>query len=148
MDVMLQIESGRLDFSKWTKDQISKFIVTFEDLLLMLPQVSIPTKHYHAHDSYAREVEIPKGTLLTGAIYKNTHINILSKGEISILSIDDGMVRLKAPFTVVSPAGVKRLAYAHEDCVWTTIFGTVEKDVDKIQDEYTVKNMEDLKCQE
>jgi hypothetical protein len=148
MDALLQINSGQIDFSKWTKDQISKFIVTFEDLLLMLPQLAIPTIHYHAHDCYAREVKIPKGTMLTGAIYKNTHINILSKGEISILSIDGGMVRLKAPFTVVSPAGVKRLAYAHEDCVWTTIFGTVEKDVDKIQDDYTVKNMEDLKCQE
>jgi hypothetical protein len=146
VDIVLRLNSGAIDFSRWTNVQISKFIVTIEELLLMLPQVQIPTRHYHAFDSYAREVEIPKGTMLTGAIYKHEHINILSKGEISILSIDGGMVRLKAPTTIVSPSGVKRLAYAHEDCVWTTIFGTVEKDVDKIQDEYTVKSMEDL-CQ-
>jgi hypothetical protein len=59
-------------------------------------------------------------------------LNILSKGEISVLT-EDGIKRVSAPFHVVSPAGTKRIAYAHEDCVWTTIHGTEENDLEKIE---------------
>jgi hypothetical protein len=138
----------KLDFSSWTKVEITNFILGYEVELLKVPQVSIPVKHYHAHNVYAREVEIPKDNVVTGSLFNHTHINILSKGEMSILSIDGGVVRVKAPFTVVSPAGVKRLAVTHEDCTWTTIFGTSEKDVDKIMNTYTVKSVEDLVCLE
>lgn len=134
-----KVNQGQLDFSTWSKPQITHFIIDLEQRMLKLPQLEIPVKHYHGFDAYAREVEIPKGTVLTGAIYKQEHINILSKGEISVLSIDGGLVRIKAPCTIVSSAGVKRLAYAHEDCVWTTIFGTNESDTDKIMEMYTVK---------
>lgn len=151
MDITTLAAEGKLDFSKMSKEQIQYFIKDVEEALLKLPQVPIPVRHYHAHDAYAREIDIPKGTILTGKMYKYEHINILSKGEITVLSID-GAKRIKAPYTVVSSAGVKRLAYAHEDCTWTTIFGTTEKDVEKIQDDYTTTNygdvLKELKCQE
>ena len=51
---------------------------------------------------------------------------------------EDGLVRVKAPFTVVSPPGTKRIAYAHSDCTWTTILATEETDPEKMEELFTV----------
>lgn len=102
-------------------------------------QVLMPLKHHFIGGVYARELFIPKGTLLTGRIHLFDQINILSKGDISVLT-DKGMVRVQAPFTIVSPPGTKRIAYAHEDCVWTTILRTNETDPEKIEQSCTVAN--------
>lgn len=106
-------------------------------------QVEIPVRHYFSQGVYAREITIPKGTLCTGLIHKHQQLNILSKGDISVLTAD-GMVRVQAPFTIVSPAGTKRIALAHEECVWTTIHGTDETDLDKIEAHFIAESDEEL----
>ena len=107
-------------------------VQAFETMLLKLPQLEIIPRHYFAQGAYAREITIPAGATLTGKIHKHSQINILSKGEISVLT-ENGIERVRAPFTVVSPPGTKRVAYAHTECVWTTILGTDEKDPDVIE---------------
>jgi hypothetical protein len=93
--------------------------------------------HYFTLGIYARELHIPAGMTLTGKIHKFPQLNILSKGRISVLT-EDGIKEVEAPFTVVSPAGTKRIAYAHTDCVWTTILNTNETDPDLIEKLFTV----------
>lgn len=135
-------------FQKMSKEEIQDFITHIESKMSE-PQtqenlgIEIPLKHHFSKDVYAREIFIPKGTFLVGKIHKFENLNILSSGELSIISIE-GCARVKAPFTVVSPAGVKRLAYAHEDSVWTTIHGTNEKDVEKIEDQFIAKSYEEI----
>lgn len=97
----------------------------------------IPIRHYFSPGVYAREITIPADTLLTGRVHKYEQLNILSGGEISVLT-QDGMKRVKAPFTVVSPPGTKRIAYAHTECTWTTILATEETDPEKIEAQFTV----------
>jgi quercetin dioxygenase-like cupin family protein len=113
-----------------------------EQALSQMDQVEIPVVNYFSHKIYAREITIPKNTILTGKIHKYSQLNILSKGEISVLT-EDGVKRVKAPFTIVSPPGTKRAAYAHEDCVWTTIHGTDETDVEKIENHFIAKDMKE-----
>lgn len=108
-----------------------------ESEMLKREQVPIPTRHHFSPGVYAREITIPAGTLLTGRIHKYEQLNILSGGRISVLT-DDGMKDVEAPFTVVSPPGTKRIAYAHTDCTWTTVLATEEKDPDKIEATFTV----------
>jgi quercetin dioxygenase-like cupin family protein len=100
--------------------------------MLKHEQIDIPVKHYFSQGVYAREITIPAGAMVTGKIHKFEQLNILSKGEMSVLT-DDGVKRVQAPFTIVSPPGTKRIAIAHSECVWTTIHGTDETDVDKIE---------------
>jgi hypothetical protein len=45
---------------------------------------------------------------------------------------------------VVSPPGVKRLAYAHEESIWATIHGTDETDVDKIEEQFIAKDYSEV----
>lgn len=81
--------------------------------------VALETKHYFADGLYAREIFIPKGTLLTGKIHLFEHLNVISKGDISVMT-EDGIKRIVAPATIISKPGIKRIGYAHEDTVWTT----------------------------
>lgn len=100
--------------------------------------VEIPVQHFFSDGVYARHGMIPRGTMLTGHIHKKRNLNILSQGEMSVLT-QDGMQRVKGPFVIVSPPGTKRIAYAHTDCWWTTIHGTHETDLAKIEAEFIVK---------
>src|ERR1700722_11862995 len=116
-----------------TRDKVN----FLEAEMLKQPQREIPIKHYFSPGVYAREITIPADTLLTGRVHKYAQLNILSGGEISVLT-ENGVVRVRAPFTVVSPPGTKRIAYAHTECTWTTILHTDETDPDKIEELFTV----------
>lgn len=95
-------------------------IASLEAAMFQEPQVAIETSHVFADGLYAREIVIPAGTLLTGKIHGFEHINIVSKGSISVVT-EHGARRISAPCTFVAQPGTKRLGYAHEDTVWTTI---------------------------
>ncbi len=104
-----------------------------EAFLKEQPQLDLEVKHYFSKGVYARELHIPADTILTGEIHKFKNLNILSQGSMSVLT-EEGIKRVEAPFTVVSPAGTKRIAYAHTKCIWTTIHGTDETNVDRIKE--------------
>ena len=108
-------------------------IENLEAEMLKHEQVECPLEHHFAPGLYARQIFIPKGTLLTGKIHKDNDISVMF-GDISVLT-GDGMKRLQGWKTFVSIAGIKKLGYAHQDTWWTTIHAnpTDESDVDKLE---------------
>lgn len=102
-------------------------------------EVKIETKHYFSKGVYAREIFIPKGTILTGHIHKYTNLNIISKGKLEVL-VGDELQTIEAPATIISPPGTKRIAKALEDTIWTTIHGTDETNVDEIEHQFIAHN--------
>ncbi len=123
----------------YNPDDMRQKIERMEEEMRQHEQIECPLRHYFGDGVYAREIIIPAGTLLTGKIHKYEQINILSKGDISVMT-EDGVKRVQAPFTVVSPAGTKRIAYAHEECVWTTILRTDLTDPELIEDHFTASS--------
>ena len=103
----------------------------------------VPTTHYFAPGVYAREIFMPADTVLTGAIHKTEHLNILSQGKVTVASGGES-ITLTAPHTFVSPVGTKRAIYSHEDSTWTTIHVTDLTDPDEIVEEITVDSFEEL----
>jgi len=118
-------------------------IAQLEEKMLTLPQVDIKITHHFSKDIYAREMFLPKGTLLIGKIHKFKNLNIMSQGDVAILSID-GVVRVKAPYTLVASPGAKRVFYAHEDTIWTCIHGTEDTDLEKIEDMFIAKDYNEV----
>lgn len=108
-------------------------------VLAQVPQVEMPVTHRFSRGVYCRELFIPQGTVLTGRIHKYSQINILLRGDISVLT-EEGVKRLHAPVVFESPAGAKRAGYAHEDTVWLTICGTETTDPDVLEDELTTRS--------
>jgi hypothetical protein len=96
--------------------------------------------------TYAREMFIPKDTLIIGKIHKHQHLNIISKGKVIVFT-EFGEKHLEAPITFVSEIGLKRSVLAVEDTLWTTIHLTefeTEDNLDKIEDEVISKNYENM----
>lgn len=97
-------------------------------------QMQLETAHRWIDGIYARELFIPKGTLLTGRIHRHACISIMSKGDKTTIT-EDGAMRLKAPFATISKPGVKRVGLAHEDTIWTTFHATDERDLKKLEED-------------
>ncbi len=124
-------------------DPLREKILAIEAEMAKLPQVDCPVRHHFAPGIYAREMTIPKGVTLTGAVHKTEHLNIVSKGRIAV-STDDGIREVSAPFTFVSKPGTKRIGHAIEETVWTTIHATDETDIDKLVEELTESKASEL----
>jgi hypothetical protein len=114
-------------------------VFTIEAYLKQQPQLNLKVVHYFSKGVYARELHIPPDTILTGEIHKFKNLNILSKGRMKVLT-EDGIIEVEAPFTVVSPAGTKRIAHTITDCIWTTIHGTDETNVGNIEKAFICKS--------
>ena len=123
-------------------DMIEKLFV-IEAVLLQMPQVEIPLRHCFGNKVYVREMTAPKGSILIGKMHKYKQVNIVVKGDISVLT-EDGWKRMKSGEMFESPAGIKRAGFTHEDTVWTTICGTEETEVDKAEDELTIGSYQEF----
>ena len=119
--------------------EIRQKVFAMENLMRQYPQIGLKVIHHFSKGVYARELHIPAGVILTGEIHKFENLNILSKGRIEVLT-EKGMQEVEAPFTVVSPAGTKRIARAITDCVWTTVHGTDENDLNIIEKTFIAKS--------
>jgi hypothetical protein len=122
-------------------------ILHMEQEMKKLPdQIDLPLKHFFAPGVYAREIFLPKGSVVTGKIHKHAHLNIISRGKVSVVTefgpmVIDATVR---PYTFTSQAGTKRALYVDEDAIWTTIHLTNETDLTKIEDEIIAPTYDDL----
>lgn len=125
------------------KQNIRSRIFALQDAVGKIPQVDCPLQHSFIDGVYVRTIFIPAGTVIVGKIHKHSHANILSKGEVSVMTEDGGLERLVGPLTMTSPAGCKRAVYAHTDTTWTTIHRTDETDLDKIEDWVIAKDYQE-----
>ena len=118
-----------------------------EAAMLALPehQIQIETRHYFGPCTYMREIIIPKDAMLTGKIQKTEYLNILSRGDISVMT-EDGIKRVRAPAVLRSYPGLKRAGYAHEETVWLTVHQNPdnERDIDKLEDRLFADSFEGL----
>lgn len=103
------------------------------------PQLNLITDHFFSPGIYTRVLHIPKGCLLTGKIHKEPILNIMIKGEISVL-LGEEFKRIVAPYICISPAGSKKLGYAHEDTIWVGCHGTDDFDLAKIEKRFVAQD--------
>jgi hypothetical protein len=77
-------------------------------------------KHSFADGIYIREMRMKKGQLGFSAIHKHSYGFFLLSGVLAS-SKEEGIEEFIAPCYVISPRGAKRIVYAIEDCVITTV---------------------------
>lgn len=118
-------------------------VEALEDEIAKLPQVDCPVRHYFAPGLYAREMTIPAGVTLTGAVHRTEHLSTVSKGRL-LVEDGSGVVEISAPFTFVSKRGAKRAGFAIEETVWTTYHPTDTTDLDALCEELTESTSAEL----
>lgn len=105
---------------------------------------SLPLKHFVTDSGlYAREMIIPAGTIVTGKVKLHEHISVISAGFLTEVTTA-GLQRIKAPYTMVSAPGTKRVVWAHTDVVWTTIHASEETDIERLEAELFVDAYSDV----
>lgn len=99
------------------------------------PETPIPVRHYFANGLYAREITIPADVMAVGKIHKTQHINVLSSGEVTMLT-ENGPLKVAAPYTWVVEPWKKAAAYAHSESTWTSfcVNPTDERDLVKLEE--------------
>jgi len=105
---------------------------------------SMDVRHHFTNTGlYAREMVIPKGTLITGRIKKHEHISVLSAGFVTEVT-EAGLQHIRAPYTMVSLPGTKRIVLAHEETVWVTIHATTKSNLEDIENELIASSHSDM----
>lgn len=107
--------------------QVNDKIERLEEVTSQIAQVDVPVKDYFIDGMYAREIFIPKGTLLTGRVYKSAYLDIMISGDITVAT-PDGTKRVQGYHVMDGQPGRKRAGYAHEDTRWITVHRTEHKD--------------------
>jgi hypothetical protein len=96
-----------------------------------------PIDEKYGCGTYARQMFIPKGTVIIGKIHRHQHLNFILQGKVSVAT-EFGKKYFEAPCTFISEIGLKRAVYAEEDTIWTTVHLTAhtgKENLDKIEDE-------------
>jgi hypothetical protein len=104
------------------------------DLMARPDKREFDVKHTLIDGVYTRTLFIPKGSLLVGQIHLKECVNIIAKGDISILT-ETGLGRFQAGHVAVSGPGIQKVGYAHEDTVFVNVFRTDKTDIEEIESE-------------
>ncbi len=109
-----------------------------------------PLQHHFSDGLFVRTMLIPKGGCLTGKIHSTEHPNFLLKGKISVYTEDSGIQVLEAPQIIISKAGVKKVGYALEDVLWTTVHVNKDNthDISTLVERLTVDSYDELELRE
>ena len=131
LDISAMSNREKIDVIEWII--LNKLENIVDDLIIT---------NYIKGGVYAREMKAPAGLVITGKVHEFDHINILSEGEISVMT-DDGMMRVKAPFTIESKAGIRRIGYTHTPVTWTSIHATEMTDINELEQKlFTIPNID------
>lgn len=114
-----------------------------DQLLEICGRCDLPVEHEFCDGMYIRRMFIPKGTLIVGRVHQLDCVNVVERGDIAVLT-ENGAKRVKAGFTVCSPRGLQKLGYANEDTVFTNIFRTSERDIQRLDELIAVDTHEQL----
>ena len=136
------IEDAKVQGALQEKGSVREMLYALQQSCGDLPEVEFPLQHVFAPGAYARTIMIPAGSVIVGKIHKHQHLNVLSQGDVSVLTESGGVEHLRGPITMSSMPGTKRAVYAHTDVVWTTIHLTHETDLDKIEAEVIAPTFE------
>lgn len=98
-----------------------------------LPPAECPVVHRFTTGMYIRELRVPKGTLVVTKLHKTQHPYVVSKGKMSVWTIESGVSVITAPHIGITEPGTQRVAYAHEDTIWVTFHPSNKTNLDDLE---------------
>jgi hypothetical protein len=115
-------------------------IQVIEKTFLEQEQVDCPVVHRFGPNIYIREVTLPAGSFSIGHYQKETHLNIMLAGKVTMVLEDGSKKELVAPQTFVSSPG-RKVGYIHETVIWQNVYATDETDIEKLEDRFLNKSI-------
>ena len=113
----------------------------FAKALCMMPGADLygleltKTSHFFGPKIYMRHLWVPKGVLIVGRLHRYDNLNMLVYGSLNVY-LEGSVSRITAPCTFLSKAGTRKIGYAIEDFLFSTIHENPsdERDIDAVED--------------
>lgn len=122
---------------------VSGLLDRLEEEMMHRPQVECPIREHFSPGLYAREITIPKGACIIGAIHKTQNMAVLSRGRLRVIT-DGGAVEIEAHAVMTVHPGTRNAVFALEDSVWTNYHPTTETDPNKLVEMFTHSRRDEL----
>tara|TARA_R110000751_G_scaffold275846_1_gene376777 strand:+ start:179 stop:556 length:378 start_codon:yes stop_codon:yes gene_type:complete len=107
-------------------------IYEIQDLIKEMPQADVITRHHFSDGMYAREMVMPAGCIVVGALHKTKHLFSVVSGECEVSSVHE-REKITAPYLGETIPGTKRVIYSEAGCTWITFHPTHLTDIDEIE---------------
>lgn len=127
-----------------TRDSIAK---RKDEMLASSHLVELPFTESLSGGLYTRTLFIPKGCELVGKIHRKPCVNIVAKGDITIMT-ETGLLRVQAGYSVTSPPGIQKIGFAHEDTIFINVFRTDVTDIGEVEKDLICESFEALSAEE
>jgi hypothetical protein len=101
------------------------------------------TSHHFADGVYLRELFMPAGMVVIGAIHRTKHITIVASGTV-LITTDRGVEEITGPAVFVSEIGAKKAINALTDATLMNPHPTDETDLAKIEEKFIAPSFEAL----
>lgn len=92
-----------------------------------------PVDHFFGDGLYGRMMLIPPGQFLIGKTHRKAGITVQLYGDCEVTAPGMAPERITGPRVWESPAGAKRMIFAHEPSLWIALHATDETDLDAIE---------------
>lgn len=121
-------------------------LARLQEEMMYMPQVECQIREHFSPGLYAREITIPKGAALIGAVHKTTNMAVLSRGRLRLVT-ETGITDISADDenqVMTVHHGAKNAVVALETAVWTNYHPTTETDPDKLVEMFTHSRRDEL----
>lgn len=120
-------------------------VEALEAAMVQLPPVDCPIRHHFADGLYAREISIPAGAVVTGAVHKTSHLILVTQGRLQMVT-PDGTRKVCAGDVIECAAGMKNAMYALEDAKWVNLLSNPSNlsDTDQLVQVFTESRADEL----
>lgn len=125
-------------------------MMELQEAVAQLPETLFPSGHHFAEGIYVRETFLPAGSIVVGKIHRYSTVNLITLGMVKAFNPEqpENDKIMVAPFTFVSPPGSKRAVFAIQDSIWCTVHQSSSQDLDTLEDEFIVKDYDQLTQEE
>ena len=89
--------------------------------------------HHFGDNEYIKETHIAAGIELEQHKHKHSHLSVLVSGKAAV-TVDGVRTELEGYCTLTIAAHKTHKVEALTNCVWLCVWGTTEKDINKIDD--------------
>jgi hypothetical protein len=126
-----------------SREQVMQLEQAIKGLPNQVDLLEEDTHHHFAPGVYLRELFIPEGVVITGAIHRTKHLTIIASGTVRITT-SNGVEELTGPAVFVSEIGAKKAIYAITDATVMNPLPTMETDIMKIEEHFIAPSFEAL----
>ena len=107
-------------------------IYQLQEIMKDFPKADVVTRHHFSDGMYAREMVMPPGSIVVGALHKTKHLFTVVSGECEVSSVHE-REKIVAPYLGETIPGTKRVIYSETGCTWIAFYPTHLTDIDELE---------------